>query len=220
MPKMSWANLIVTRFFINAQIRSLAGAALQRLKVEQNAGISALIFVSAASATRYVASLSSRNPGAGPVEAVRFFLPEESKSPTLEAYWATFTVVLYPTDLLKEGMSYWRDTGDGISTRHAEYCLGCLDYLQSDCANPSFCTPPLKSNINGNKQLPKLETSGDSERQALKEFIAKLATSEQPTQKQVTSENVFLYPRGMSAINAVSRALVPSEATSEVVAYG
>ena len=216
----SWANLTAIRFFINAQLRSLGEAVLKRLKIEQTEEISTLIFVSAASAARYVTSLRSKNPGASPIEAVRLFLPKESKTPSLDARWAAFSVVLYPSDLLKEAMSYWRDTGDGISTRQAEFCLSRLDYLQSDSATSSFCTPPPKSNINDNKQLPRLETSGDSEKQALKELIAKLTASEEAAQKPVTSENVFLYPRGMSAINAASRALVPSKNPSEVVAYG
>jgi cystathionine gamma-synthase len=51
----------------------------------------------------------------------------------------------FPFELLKEAMAFWRDTGSGLSTRHAKFCLGELEYLDCDSDNPEFRSPaPLK----------------------------------------------------------------------------
>ncbi|KAH8820209.1 cystathionine beta-lyase [Xylogone sp. PMI_703] len=175
------------RFFINATVRRLNDAVLWRLKAPSPDMIGSMIFVSPESAARCVESLSSKATNGPDIEVVRFFLPNNSEISLKDAFWASFSIVLYPAALSKEANAYWRDTGDGISTRHAEFCLEVLDYLQSEII----------------QSLP----SGVAERHALQESIACLVTSEQPGQKKVNPEDVFIYPRGMSAIYATARAL-------------
>jgi hypothetical protein len=72
------------------------------------------------------------------VDVIRFSMhPESDVAPN----WASFSAVLFPLDLLKQAMGFWRDTGTGISTRHAEFCLSQFDYLVSDSATTkAFCT--------------------------------------------------------------------------------
>jgi cystathionine gamma-synthase len=63
--------------------------------------------------------------------------PESDAAPN----WASFSAVLFPLDLFKQAMGFWRDTGTGISTRHAEFSLSQFDYLVSDSATTkAFCT--------------------------------------------------------------------------------
>ncbi|RFU29334.1 hypothetical protein B7463_g7019, partial [Scytalidium lignicola] len=207
------------RFFINTKIRQLSDAVLHRLNVTMPKEINSMVFVSEASAVRFVETLSMQNTDDPHVELIKFFLPKKSGLPLADAYWAAFNVVLYPTGLAKEAAAYWRDTGDGISTRHAEFCLDRLDYLQSESTNPTFCTPPIRFTI-AETRLATPCSSGVAERRVLQEFIADLTSSEQPGQRKVNPESVFLYPRGMSAIYSVMRALASIGRPSRVVAYG
>jgi cystathionine gamma-synthase len=78
-------------------------------------------------------------------KVARFFMPLESFQGATACHWANFSAVLFPFELLKEAMAFWRDTGSGLSTQHAGFCLGELDYLDCDSDNSDFRSPaPLK----------------------------------------------------------------------------
>lgn len=201
-------------FFINIAIRRLNRDVFKRLNITDDK-INCMFFPSAAIASRFTMALEGFRQ---PIETVQFHLPRNSN--IRDAPWMRFYAVLYAADLEDDAKAFWRDTGSGISSRHAEYCHEWLDYLQSSSANPSFQIQPIKQNISD------LEASFASlpcvikEREAVKAFIAELATSEQPGQSTVTSNDVFLYPGGMCAINAVSRALITLAPQPETVIYG
>ena len=55
----------------------------------------------------------------------------------------------------------------------------------------------------------------------IKGMIAKCVTSQKPGQEVVTTQDVFLYPKGMCAIGSVARALAPTSLhSSEAVVFG
>lgn len=155
------------------------------------------------------------------LQTVQFVMPLESNWGTSATHWANFTAVLFPGDLKKQAMAFWRDTGAGLSTRHATYCLEELDYLDSDSSEPTFRTPALqKRSRRQSQQSVMLTQSADSSMDEIKTFLAQLATSEQPGQPAVDPDDVFLYPNGMNAIYALSEGVASFAADSTVAAYG
>ncbi|KAK2744989.1 hypothetical protein FQN57_004119 [Myotisia sp. PD_48] len=117
-------------------------------------------------------------------------------------------------------MGFWRDTGTGISSRHAEYCLKRFDYLKSDADLPSLRSPALKERIKDPNLILTAVTTATAERLDIEMLIAKLASSDKPGQRPVTSNDVFLYPNGMAAIYAVIRAIEALDSEGGVAIYG
>lgn len=182
-----------------------------------------MIFFSTTAARKCIASLKaspaySENPS---VETVQFFMPPESKLEESPTNWADFSAILLPSELWKDAMAFWRDTGTGLSSRHAKFCLEELDYLDSDSPKSEFCTPaPQKRNQH---QIPPLLTmvqTAATSMNGLKAFIRQLATSDQPDQPAVSIDDVFLYQNGMNAIYSLSESLSSLNANSTVAAYG
>lgn len=123
-------------------------------------------------------------------------------------------------------MSVWRETGDGITSRHAGYALGWFQFLGSWCLNDSFCTKPnLTQDRALGKDLPSLLPAATTAKEvpaAIKALLATSAVSDVPGQALVRPRDIFLYPKGLCGINAFARCLVPVslEAESQVVIYG
>lgn len=180
-----------------------------------------MIFFSESAARKCIASLKaspaySENPV---VEAVEFFMPSESNMGESQTDWANFSAILLPSELWKNAMAFWRDTGTGLSSRHAEFCLGELVYLDSDSSNPRHRTPALQNRSHHQVSLLMARTAATSMNE-LKAFLSHLATSDQVDQPDVSMDDVFLYPNGMNAIYSLSDCLSSLDANSTVVAYG
>ena len=215
-------TLSLTRsFLIHPFVQALNRAVLVRLQIKGDE-TGCTTFPVAGSANRCLAALKAHHHGGSVLEIVRFSLPtllQGSGFP--EAQWESFYAVVHPATLGQKAFEYWRDTGDGISSRHAEYCHARLDYLGSTSSNDALRTQPLKSYLIDAEASPAPVKSSAVEKLAVQSFIARLATSEKPGQQLVSVNDVFLYPGGMAAIHAVSRALASlSDHQSEVVGYG
>lgn len=118
-----------------------------------------------------------------------------------DARWAQFEAIVYPKDRQLDAMAFWRQSGDGITSRQAEYVMSLWQHLVPvDESGKRLGASTSKEPV----VVPKLE-SGEKERKFLREFIAELTTVEDSP--RVEAEDVFLYSKGMSAIYAVSRAL-------------
>ncbi|KAJ5287762.1 Pyridoxal phosphate-dependent transferase major region subdomain 2 [Penicillium angulare] len=205
------------RFYINSEIRGLSEAISKRLGLAAFEGVACLVLPSLPSAVRCLKALQEAGTLDGTVTSVQFSHPEKS---SLEASWLEFYTIVYPVEHFRTALTYWTDSGDGISTRHAEFCLGWLDYLQSNSSNAAFCTSPVKKLTVKGEEIPKLQTSGILERDCIKQDIAVLLLSEKHGQVPVSPTDVFLYPSGMSAINAVGRTVSSLGINSGVVAFG
>lgn len=196
-------------------------AVLQRLRVTNT---SCMVFASAVAARKCITALSTApaySEAPSPLQHVRFYMPPESNLGDKPTHWANFSAIIIPSDLWKEAMAFWRDTGTGLSSRHAEFCLEEFQYLDSDSLTPEFCTSaPQKRN---HRQVPHYVAriqSAASRVDELKAFLANLATSEQPGEPEVNPDDVFLYPNGMNAIYSLSESLSTLKTGSTVVAYG
>ncbi|KAE8136498.1 pyridoxal phosphate-dependent transferase [Aspergillus pseudotamarii] len=210
------------RFYLNKPVRDLADAVLHRLQITDKS-ISCMVFRSANAARLCAADLQAvaSDSQFRVLQTVQFVMPLESNWGSSATHWANFTAVLFPGDLKKQAMAFWRDTGAGLSTRHATYCLEELDYLDSDSSEPTFRTPALqKRSCRQSQQSVMLTQSADSSMGEIKTFLAQLATSEQPGQPAVDPDDVFLYPNGMNAIYALSEGVASFAADSTVAAYG
>jgi cystathionine gamma-synthase len=148
-------------------------------------------------------------------------MPLESFQGATACHWANFSAVLFPFELLKEAMAFWRDTGSGLSTRHAEFCLDELDYLDCDSENPEFRKPaPLKRDYRGIPQTLACIQNAASRAPELRSILAKLATSDRPNEPDVHPDDVFLYPSGMNAMFSLSDSLSSITPNSNVAAFG
>ncbi|KAJ5093187.1 pyridoxal phosphate-dependent transferase [Penicillium angulare] len=211
------------RFYLNKEVRDLADAVLQRLQINDK-NITCMMFNSPKAGEECASLLQADSVEKGlRLEVARFFIPAESNITKFSGvHWANFSAVIFHNDLKKTAMGYWRDTGAGISTRHASFCLEEFDYLDSDSVNPALRTPAPRKR-NSHRGLPEYATwmqNAPANQKRLQSFIAQLATSEHPGQSAVTPEDVFLYPNGMNAIYSLSESLASLQTDSQVVAYG
>ncbi|CRG91683.1 cystathionine gamma-synthase [Talaromyces islandicus] len=207
MDMLEWSY---PRFYINKPVKNLCKAVLQRLQITDD-NVGCMLFRSAHAARQLSTTLENvpvdtcSAPG---IDVVRFSTPLESDT---TPNWANFSAVLFPLDLWKHAMGFWRDTGAGLSTRHAEFCLSQFDYLDSD----STTTKALRT-LATRKSPDSLAPISSSAADEVKSVIAELATGE----VEVHPGDVFLYPNGMNAIYALSETLSALEVNSKVAAYG
>ncbi|KAF7615853.1 hypothetical protein AFLA_009359 [Aspergillus flavus NRRL3357] len=140
-------------------------------------------------------TLPSENPFT--IKVVRLVMPLESNLGDTSSHWANFTAVLYPSDLLKAAMAFWRDTSSGLSIRHAEFCLEEFDYLDSDSSTPVYRTPASRKRCRGKtpESLIWMRAAARNSHE-VKSFLADLATSEQPGQPTVSPDEVFTRIQG------------------------
>jgi cystathionine gamma-synthase len=115
------------RFFIHKSIQALAQEILTRYG--QN-GQQAMLFPTPAAARRCLAFMQSlASPADGLAEAtiVDLALDTSKKlSPLLEKLSPTVSAVIFPPVAFPLAKQYWQHTGDGVSSRRAEFCTGLL----------------------------------------------------------------------------------------------
>lgn len=171
-------------------------------------------------AHRFVAALELGNEDPLPqLHEVRFFSPDLAASDERTARYLEFSIVLFPTTLTKQAMGFWMDSGAGMTTRHAEFCLAHVDYLVSDSSDPAFKTPaPAKF---PDDLVPETRFQhGLGDMRDVQSRIAQLTTSERGELQPVKAEDVLVFPTGMNAIFTASEALAALSPQSAVVAYG
>ncbi|KAB8201771.1 hypothetical protein BDV34DRAFT_228963 [Aspergillus parasiticus] len=206
-------------FYLNKPVRDLAGAVLHRLQITDKS-ISCMVFRSANAARLRAADLqaAASDSQSRVLQTIRCVMSLGSNWGSSATHWASFTAVLFPCDMKKQAMAFWRDTGSGL---YATYCLEEFDYLDSTSSEPTFRTPALQKRSRCQSQQSVMSTqSVDSSMGEIKTFLAQLATSEPPGQPAVNPDDVFLYPNGMNAICALSEGLASFAADSTIAAYG
>ncbi|KAE8382715.1 cystathionine beta-lyase [Aspergillus bertholletiae] len=204
------------RFFIHNIIQKLSQEVLARL---QTTDTNCMIFPSVASASRCKQFLDEKASPAC-IRTVSFRMASSSPEGKLqeETRWASFEVVAFPSDLQPDAMAFWRQSGDGISSRHAEYALSQLGRLEA-IEDGTRCHPPPPNSAARPCTAVGLKSS-EAEKMFIQSFIAELATSDK--REKLTAHDVFLFPKGLSAIYAVSRALRSMDLCGQdsIVVYG
>lgn len=197
------------RFYINKPLRDLSTAVLHRLQITDE-NITCLLFASPLDAQQCIASFSKASPRK---ETCHFFIPGSN-------HWASFSAAIFSSDLIEEAMAFWWNTGSGLSTRHAAFCLQGFDNVASDSSNPDFQTSAPRQRDPDRPEDAAWMHSAATTMLDLKSFIAQLATSEKPGQLPASPDDVFLFPTGMNAIHTISKTLSYMETSPTVVAYG
>lgn len=150
---------------------------------------------------------------------VSFSLPQLA-SHNDSAVWARFCAVLFREQLVDTANEFWAYMGDGISSRHAEFCLERFSFMESVSPESSLQTAATNVDV---EKLPAApwDHSDAGAKLEIRQIIAKLVASQRQLQPIVRPENVFLFPKGMCAIGTVARQLVPTNVqSSEAVVFG
>lgn len=197
-------------------VEQLSNAVLERLAIPENKGC--LVFPSKDAAIRCIDYLRQHHNPDVQADAVLFGLPHgASKANTT---WARFYGVIYDKEAQKTAGKFWTIFGDGISTRHAEFCNQLWNHMCSESQNDS-----LRSDVTiikpGKLPTPEWAEKYQTAKTEIKTRIASLIGSDNPDLTPPSAEDVFLYSKGMSAIFAVARALIPDDKrVSEAVVFG
>ncbi|KAJ9303271.1 hypothetical protein DTO271G3_645 [Paecilomyces variotii] len=222
------------RLYINDIIQKLSSMVLQRLHFPSGTA-GCMLFPSIPAARRLIASLTAKGTKECISPYIEFSVPE-SLTGILndhESRWATFYAVVYHPNMVPEALSFWRETGDGITSRHAQFIIAQFQYLESKCTASTLCTSPSPSpigNLCDDHEIPGRASLSlpapaitKAEVAAIKSLLIDSATLDTPNKAGMSLEDVFLYPKGLCGIYAVARSLVPEgpEAqNSQVVIYG
>ncbi|QKX54315.1 uncharacterized protein TRUGW13939_01401 [Talaromyces rugulosus] len=202
-------------FDIHSRIRDLHDAVLARFK--HPAQTICRAFPSPEAVERFVSRLRRADPKL-PVHTARFHLPCDA-APEM-AKWAAFSVVLFHESLEEVAFEFWEWFGDGISSRHAEFCLSQLLFLNSDSDWSEYRTLGHHSHGLSAMALPDWIDTATSAKMAVKSRLASSAKSAYPDMKPIGDDDVLLYSTGMAAISVIARTLARSSEDSGAVVYG
>lgn len=173
-----------------------------------------LPFSSAAAAERCSAWMTTQIP----CKDVRTYsLQPEDKRGCSEKYWTkwrTVHIVYFPPDRLSLAKAFWQHTGDGISSRRAEYCMKFFEHLSPSNGEDSI---PSTSEIYENRGL--------KAKQAIRAKIASCLNPEPSSPAIHPDVDVFLHPSGMKAMFDTVRAILQGIQSSScerlrMIAYG
>lgn len=207
--------------------------------------LSCLVFPSAGMARRFMAALDAQSKSQSDTDTslelhqVRFFVPSpevnladanadtdpNGKDRNTARQYLEFSAVIFPTTLTKPAMGFWMDSGAGMTTRHADFCLANFNCLasDSDSGDPAFKTPAPAKFPSDVHVLEEMQFwYGAEDMKEVQTRIAQLTTSERTDLKPVEAKDVWLFPTGMNAIFTASEALAALSLSSQsaVVAYG
>jgi cystathionine gamma-synthase len=114
-------NLFRRRFFINLKIQSFAAAILEKLG---EPGEQAILFPSRCEAVRCVDFFRQQAPELGERQVRIIDLMSNAERETTEMRFASpeTSAVLFPGQYFSTAKTFWQHTGEGVSSRRAEYC--------------------------------------------------------------------------------------------------
>lgn len=152
--------------------------------------------------------------------------PDLEDENAVHSNWAELYPVFYPAEIFKLAKAFWQHTGEGISSRHAEYYHALFDELTPAAINlaversPATSMPRLCNKDSSPLAQIALIGNADDAKYELRKQIAALASTESCL---ISVSDVFLYATGMSAISSVCRAdqiMLRSQHPNANVAFG
>jgi cystathionine gamma-synthase len=204
------------RFYQHASVQKLNEAVLERIEAPQH--VHCAIFPSEDGMRRCSEYLRNNTDIIHPIQELLFSLALDSSKEN--ATWARFCAVIYPEQSTQSVEEFWGFMGDGISSRHAEFCFerfSFMDSVSSDSGLRTFATSDDAKTLLSETW----DFSDSGTKDKIKGIIAKSVTSQKPGQAVVRTQDVFLYLKGMCAIGTVARALAPASShSSEAVIFG
>lgn len=114
------------RFFIHKTIERLTSAVVEKYG---QSGERALLFPSHASAARCKDFFATQAPELGQQVRIVDLVPLSRRARAEESALISpkLSAVLFPGDDFKIAKSFWQHSGDGVSSRRAEYCLSLFE---------------------------------------------------------------------------------------------
>ena len=206
---------ILSRFDIHNYVRALHDAVLARFKYPVQTVCRA--FPSREAAERFVARLHKADPTAS-AHMARFQLPREAGPEMIK--WAAFSVVLFQESHEEVAFEFWEWFGDGISSRHAEFCVSLFSFMNSDSDRSEYQTVGPASHDPSAITIPEWIDFHTQDKMSIRSRFASSATSADPALKPAGIDDVFLYATGMAAISAIARTLARTSEDSRAVVYG
>ncbi|KAJ5632085.1 hypothetical protein N7490_008424 [Penicillium lividum] len=211
------------RFGASSLVQQLASAVLARCAIPAEQ-MHCLVFSSKNAARRCILFLEENHNSDIQADVVSFYLSRGATSP-ISKTWDQFYAVIYDADAKVAANEFWSIFGDGLPSRHAEFCLQLWPHM---CSEPldklsRFYTSTGTGTGTGRIPIPMLKSlvAGQAAKTEIKDRIAELIASDNSEFTPSSARDVFLYTNGMSAISAVSRALVPEEKdASGAVVFG
>ncbi|QDS71338.1 hypothetical protein FKW77_002195 [Venturia effusa] len=107
------------RFFIHKQIQAFASAILEKFGSK---GESAMLFPSHAGASRCVEFLHRQSPETNQVRILDLASNAEKETTDLKFASPHVSAVLFPSTQFSIAKTFWQHSGEGVSSRRAEYC--------------------------------------------------------------------------------------------------
>jgi cystathionine gamma-synthase len=178
-----------------------------------------MIFPAKDAARRFIATMKSSDSTL-PVYNIRFFLLSGLNAPETEK-WTSFYAVLFHKSLELAAAKFWELFGDGISSRHAAFCLARFPFLESEAVDsgPEFKSSPTNFSYN-DIVLPAWMDSAINEKKLIKSLLARCVRPTCSNLKLAEEDDIYLYSTGMAAISAIARALVSLAGGAGAVVYG
>ncbi|KAL4878096.1 putative cystathionine gamma-synthase [Aspergillus karnatakaensis] len=212
------------RMGVNTIVQNLATAVLDRCisPATDRPATECMLFPSRDAARRCVAYLQEHHEGEVQTDIIYLvYSPKGGVLRTANATrgsppWAQFHAVIYDTEAQEQANHFWSIFGDGLSTRHAEFLLTLwpdMSWIRCDarakCNAPSAFTV-AKNVTNGCPTARILDCEDQTAKAEIRNRITRLVASENPNISRPSTSDVFLYAKGMCAIAAVARALMPN----------
>ena len=117
-------HFVTISFFIHKLIVAFADDIVRK---HGHPGQQAMLFPSSRTARRCLSFMSSREPDlcASQVEVIDLVLDcSRASAEKFAKLYPSVSAVLFPKELFQIAKQYWQHTGDGISSRRAEFCHG------------------------------------------------------------------------------------------------
>ncbi len=167
------------------------------------------------------------------IELAPFHKPQKIDSDLYR--WLVLYAVIFPAANSKTAKAFWQHTGEGISSRRAEFLHNCLadgglveirrDEGETTCKNnrpDAIEDTRVASTWIEERQIQEelmLDQSVTAKR-AIAERIARAISSNMDAQSGVHVSDVYLYASGMSAIFNVHRMLMDIRGDLKSICYG
>lgn len=139
------------RFYIHKLIKALAAEILKRWGKDEE---DAMLFPSCRTAQRCVEFMLGRDSAIKPSELriIDLVVDPKTKSESLVKAVPTVSAVLFPKQYFPVAKQYWQHSGDGVSSRRAEFCHRLLQEgflvektsISTSCSEPARCKGPRR----------------------------------------------------------------------------
>lgn len=107
------------RFFIHKQIQALASAIVEKFGSK---GQAAMLFPSRASASRCAEFFHHQASHSSNIRIVHLASNTEDETTATRYASPQLSAVLYPSEQFSIAKAFWQHSGEGVSSRRAEYC--------------------------------------------------------------------------------------------------